>query len=100
MISFNEFDKSNDVFEVERVKPFPEFLNGKWIFTANDLYQAIWTGLTKGNLTNLMHSGLSCRVMTANKATWQKGKLVIRLEFVPDPPDEPLSIDGLDEPSQ
>ena len=74
MTNLEDFDKFNDVFEIERVKPFPEFLENKRVFTANDLYQAIWTALTKGKVTSLMHSGLECRVMAANKATWQKGK--------------------------
>ena len=62
----------------------PEFLEGKRIFTANDLFQSIWSALTKGKIAQLMNSGLACRVMTANKEGWQKGRLVMKLEFIPD----------------
>lgn len=85
MTNFEDFDKFNDVFEIERVKPFPEFLENKRVFTANDLFQSIWSALTKGKVTGLMNAGIECRVMAAGKAGWQKGRLVMKLEFIPDP---------------
>ena len=85
MKSLEDFDKFNDIFEIDTKRFMPTFLDGKRIFAANDLFQSIWSALTKGGVTELMHSGLECRVVIADKTGWQKGRLVMKLEFVPDP---------------
>ena len=84
MKSLEDFDKFNDIFEIDTKRFMPTFLDGKRIFAANDLFQSIWSALTKGKIAQLMNSGLACRVMTANKEGWQKGRLVMKLEFIPD----------------
>lgn len=95
MTVYEDFDKDNDVFEIEYTKPFPEFLENKKTFIASEFYGAVWSAAIKGKLASLFGTGIACRVMTANKARWQKGKLKLTLEFVPDEPLTP--VDELDE---
>jgi hypothetical protein len=81
MKALKDFDQHNDVIEIK--DRIPECLQGKRIFCANDLFQSVWNALGVAKLTSFYDSGVYCRVMTADKAGWQEGRIVMRLEFVP-----------------
>ncbi|NUN66349.1 hypothetical protein HCU40_16715 [Pseudanabaena biceps] len=82
MTELKDFDQHNDIFEItDRI---PECLQGKRVLSANDLLQTLRSALG-AKTGSFLDSGVPCRVMAADKAGWQKGRMVIKLEFVPDP---------------
>jgi hypothetical protein len=44
-------------------------------------------------MNNWMNKGFDCEILQAHGGGWRKGKLRLRLEFVPDEPDAPQSSD-------
>jgi hypothetical protein len=73
------------------------FLGGKTTLFPKEFSCLLHQALAKGDLTHVLSdSGMPCRVMRGGQP-WQKGKIVISVNFVPDPPDEPLQTDVLNE---
>jgi hypothetical protein len=46
-----------------------------------------------GALSKWISDGVDCEILSVNGGGWQKGKLHLRLEFIPDEPDPPTPSD-------
>jgi hypothetical protein len=54
------------------------------------LMELVQASLEKSSLKSFREdTGLECRILQSEKPKWQKGKLVLRLEFIPDPDEIP-----------
>lgn len=85
MIFGKDLNLQNDVVEIlDRGTSTLEPLEGKWVFVINDFVRVILEQLKKVKI-HYFYSGIPARVLIADKGGWQKGKLYIRFEFVPDP---------------
>lgn len=85
----NEYQlNDDDVVLIE--KPEASFINAKifkidWLKTGSSRvysYMSTW-----------LNEGFDCEILQVNGGGWHKGKLRLRLEFVPDEPDAPQSSD-------
>jgi len=86
MILGKDLNSQNDVLEIlDRSPSTLEPLEGKWVFVVNDFFRVILEQLKKVKI-HYLYSGIPARVLVSEKGGWQKGKLYIRFEFVPDPP--------------
>jgi hypothetical protein len=71
------------------------FMEGKTTVFVNELMNLVQNCLAKGDIRSLREDvGLECRLLQTNKGKWQKGKLMLRLEFIS---DEPLETDELEQ---
>lgn len=111
-IDIRSFDPDNDVINVITYIPSKQahgkgqsipctFLNGQTTLfpkeLKNHLYQALYkSGVNHLWIDNPNECALPCRVMR-NGQPWQKGKIVISINFIPDPPDEPVETDDRSE---
>lgn len=99
-VDIRSFDPDNDVINVITYMPSKQahgkgqsipctFLNGQTTLfpkeLKNHLYQALYkSGVSHLWIDNPSEDALPCRVMR-NGQPWQKGKIVISVEFIPDP---------------
>lgn len=104
------FDPDNDVINVTTYIPSKHgkgysvptaFLNGQTTLFPKELKNHLRQALSKAGVAHLWidnpnEYALPCRVMR-NGQPWQKGKIVISVNFIPDPPDEPIKTDDQDE---
>ncbi len=87
-INVKNLDQLNDVIEIPYSRGNTDFLEGKSIFLPRDLLSVIYQCVSKGGLTALFDREIICRLMVADKAKWQKGRLKLTLEFIPDEPPQ------------
>jgi hypothetical protein len=78
------------------IRPNINLLSGKTTLPPREFCDLLTQALSKGDITHLWNTGMPCRVMRNGKP-WQKGKMVISVEFIPDLPDDPIKTDELDE---
>lgn len=90
-IDVKDFDQDNDVIEITPNRGSTDFLEGKYICLPKNLLGVVYQCLNKGGVASLS-TGLVCRLMRVDQPKWQKGKLKLTLEFIPDePPQDELS---------
>lgn len=108
-----DFDQENDVINITTYIPSKHgrgysvpvaFLNNHSTIFPKELKNYVCEALNKGGIRHLWLDepnsyGLPCRVMRNGKP-WQKGKIVISLNFIPDPPDEIVNTEELNELDQ
>jgi len=72
------------------------FMEGKTTVFVGELINAVQNCLSKGGIRSLAEDiSLQCRILQSNQGKWQKGKLILRFEFVPD--ESPKTENELDE---
>jgi hypothetical protein len=85
-MNIKDLDQLNDIIDIPYSRGDTDFLQGKNICLPRDLLSFISDLLGKSNsgLQPLFNREIPCRVMIVDKAKWQKGKLKLTLEFIPD----------------
>ena len=85
-INFKDFDQVNDVIEVDPSRGNTAFLQrGKDIYLPKDLGSIIDATLKTIGLNGLFSGdGIFCRIMRVDQPKWQKGRIKLTLEFIPD----------------
>jgi hypothetical protein len=80
------FDLSNDVVDFSINQGSPDFMQDKQTVLANILIDHLNEALAShsNGLSDLFGDGIDCRVMKTNNPKWQKGKLKLVLDFLPD----------------
>ena len=100
-IDLRSFDQDNDVINITTYVPSKHdrgyhvpiaFLNSHSTVFPKELKNYVCDALNKGGIRHLWLDdpnsyGLPCRVLR-NGQPWQKGKIVISINFIPDPPPE------------
>lgn len=86
------FDSDNDILHILHKS---EIVHGDTKLFPSELIQYFCNALKLGGLLDLWGSfdedpdiGMPCRYLK-NGHTWQKGRVVIKIEFVPDPDEIP-----------
>ncbi len=111
-IDIRSFEPDNDVINVLAYVPPKDlrgkgehipcaFLDGKTTLFPKELKHCLYQALSKSGVSHLWINNpsdraLPCRVMRSGQP-WQKGKIVISINFIPDPPDEPVNTDSQNE---
>lgn len=84
-IDIRDLNQDNDVIEITLSRGNTDFLEGKNICLPKNLLSLIYDKcLIKAGIATLFTSGLTCRLMRIDQPKWQKGKLKLKLEFIPD----------------
>ena len=87
-----DFDQDNDIIEITDSGSSTVFLEGKYICLPKNLLGVVYQCLIKGGVATLFNTGLVCRLMRVDQPKWQKGKLKLTLEFIPDEPPQDESL--------
>jgi hypothetical protein len=84
MINLSDLNGDDDVIHVTQQKDVV-FLNGQQTFFVKEINAIAKNGIQKGLMPPLKEDvGLECRLMQSDTGKWQKGKLVLTLQFIPD----------------
>lgn len=94
MTDIKKLDLENDIIDLTERNNSVSFVGGKFTLFPKELIQIFANCLEKAGLSTLFYNGVLCRVMTTDKNGWQKGRLKITVEFIP---DEPVKTNGLEE---
>ena len=80
------FDLSNDVVDFSINQSSPDFMQEKETVLVNILIDYLKESLAShsSGLADLFDNGIVCRVMKTNNPKWQRGKLRLSLDFLPD----------------
>ncbi len=80
------FDLSNDVVDFSINQGSPDFMQEKETVLVNILIDHLKESLAchSSGLADLFGDGIACRVMKTNNPKWQKGRLKLVLDFLPD----------------
>ncbi|MHC5614095.1 MAG: KGK domain-containing protein [Nostoc sp.] len=54
--------------------------------TVGEIRKSLLTTCLAGNLQHWITNGMSCKVLLADGGGWQDGKILLRLEFIPNNP--------------
>jgi hypothetical protein len=89
-INIKDLDQTNDIIDIPYSRGDTAFLQGKNIYLPRDILSLISSilGSSQSGLQPLFDREIPCRVMMVDKAKWQKGKLKLTLEFIPDEPPQ------------
>ena len=83
-VNVKDLDQVNDIIEITSSRGGTAFLEGKYIHLPNNLLSVIYQCAAKGGIGSLFNGDLPCRVMRVDQPKWQKGRLKLTLEFIPD----------------
>ena len=83
MTNVSELNENDDIIHVTQQKDIV-FLNGQQTFFVKEIKEIAKNGLQRGSISPLKEDvGLECRLLKSG-GKWQKGKLVLTLQFIPD----------------
>ncbi|NMF59513.1 KGK domain-containing protein [Pseudanabaena yagii] len=83
-INIKHLDQENDVIEIFPAGSDTIFLENKYIRLPKDLLALIYQCVVKGSVGTLFSTGLPARLMKVDQPKWQKGRVEITIEFIPD----------------
>lgn len=87
MINLRDLNKDDDLIHVTATRDVV-FLNNQFNYFVKEILNVAKVGIGKGLIGVLNEDmGLECRLLQVEKGKWQKGKLVLTLQFIPDETD-------------
>lgn len=93
MIDIKNLDLENDIIDLTERNNSANFVGGKYTLFPKDLITILTTCMERAGLSTMFSSGVLCRIMTTDKNGWQKGRLKVIIQFVPD--EEPKTVTGI-----
>lgn len=90
MIDIKSLDLENDIVDFTERNSSASFVSGKYTLFPKDLISILATCMEKAGLSTMFSSGVLCRIMTTDKNGWQKGRLKVIIQFVPDEEPKPM----------